>query len=77
MDAPTDQQQSTSKPPNEHREGLLKAFVEQIKKELGDDPDLIKQSIADLYAQQRQDARNHFETRQEYIRQVFETKQPP
>jgi hypothetical protein len=54
--------------------GLLKAFIEKIKSELGDEPDLIKQSLADLNAQQRQDARNHFESRQEYVRQVFELK---
>jgi hypothetical protein len=28
--------------------------------------------VADLHAQQRQDARNHFESRQEYIRQIAE-----
>ena len=74
MDATSDQQQSTSKT-NEYREGSLRAFVEKIKEELGDNPDLIKQSIADLNAQQRQEARNHFESRQEYIRQVFQIKQ--
>jgi hypothetical protein len=54
--------------------GFLKAFVEKIKAELGNDPDLIKQSIADLNAQQRQDARNNFESRQEYVRQVFQLR---
>ncbi len=62
-------------PSNKYREGLLKAFLEKIKQELGDEPDLIKQSLADLNAQQRQDARNHFEARQEYTRQVFQIKQ--
>jgi hypothetical protein len=51
--------------------GQLRALIETIKREGGDDQ-IVKQCVADLNAQQRQDARNHFESRQEYIRQVAE-----
>jgi hypothetical protein len=74
MDAPNYEQPTNGTPGDQYREGLIKAFVEKIKNELGDDPDLIKQCVADLNAQHRQDARNHFESRQEYVRQVFELK---
>jgi hypothetical protein len=41
---------------------------------VGDNPDLIKQSIADLNALQRQDSRNHFESQLEYVKQIAELK---
>jgi len=50
--------------------GKLHRFVELMKSELGDDPDLIKQALADLNAQQRQDARNHFEARLAYVNHI-------
>jgi hypothetical protein len=52
----------------------LRAFIEKMKLELGDEPELIKQSLADLYALQRQEARNHFESQQEYVKQIAELK---
>jgi hypothetical protein len=41
-----------------------------MKQELGGDPDLVKQALADLNASQRQEQRNNFEARQEYTKQV-------
>ena len=75
MEAPKyEQPPANDAPSGQYPEGVLKAFVEKIKNELGDEPDLIKQCVADLNAQQRQDARNHFESRLEYVRQVFENR---
>ena len=75
MDAPNYNQSADPPPTGHHPDGLLKAFVEKIKQEVGDDqPDLIKQCVADLNAQDRQNARNHFEARQEYVRQIFELR---
>ncbi|WP_420134102.1 hypothetical protein [Rhodopseudomonas sp.] len=54
--------------------GLLSAAIEKLKAECGDAPDLIKQSLADLNALQRQEARNHFESQQEYVKQVAELR---
>jgi hypothetical protein len=56
----------------EEETGKLRAFIERIKQETGGDDEIVKQCVADLNAQQRQDARNHFESRQTYIRQIAE-----
>src|SRR5438046_1117636 len=50
-------------PPNEQNKpaGQLRAFIEQMKREAGGDSEIVKQCVADLNAQQRQDARNFFE----------------
>ena len=46
-------------PPDEGVPGKgLGAFVEFMKKELGGDTELVKQTVADLHALERQDARN-------------------
>jgi hypothetical protein len=50
--------------------GQLRAFVEAMKRELGDDKELIRQALSDLHALERQNLRNHFEARQEFVRQV-------
>src|SRR4051812_3989121 len=50
----------------------LRAFIERIKQEASGDEEIVRQCVADLNAQQRQDARTHFEARQEYIRQIGE-----
>jgi hypothetical protein len=54
----------------EYQPGKLRAFVQLMRAEFGDDKDLIKQALADLNAEQRQNVRNHFEGRVEYARQV-------
>jgi hypothetical protein len=54
----------------EGQPGQLRAFIEVMRRESGGDPEIVRQCVADLNAQQRQDARNHFESRQEYIRQA-------
>jgi hypothetical protein len=56
----------------QYKPGRLRAFIEAMKQEVGGDNEIVKQCVADLNAQQRQDARNHFESRQEYIRQMAE-----
>ncbi|HEX2655608.1 MAG TPA: hypothetical protein VHN11_18425 [Xanthobacteraceae bacterium] len=58
------------KPIPQYQTGQLKAFIELMKNEFGDNPELIRQSVADLNARNREDRRNHFEARQEYIKQV-------
>ena len=40
--------------------GQLGAFVSLMKQELGSDPDLVKQAVADLHALERQNAHNYF-----------------
>jgi hypothetical protein len=57
-----------------YQSGRLRAFVEEMKWEFGDQPELIKQSLADLYAIQHQNSRNNFEARQEYVKQVADLK---
>jgi hypothetical protein len=57
------------KPPVEKRV-QLGAVMATLKEELGDNPDLLKQALADFNALDRQNLRNHFEARQEYVRQV-------
>jgi hypothetical protein len=54
--------------------GKLRAFIEWIKQEAGEDSEIVKQCVADLHAEQLEAARNHFEARHEYIRQVAELK---
>jgi hypothetical protein len=46
------------------------ALAAMLKKELGGDPELVKQALADFNAMERQNSRNHFESRLEYVRQV-------
>jgi hypothetical protein len=58
--------------PIEDQTGKLRAFIALIKQEAGGDDEIVRHCVADLNAQQRQDARNHFESRQEYIRQIAE-----
>jgi hypothetical protein len=50
----------------------LRIFIERMRQEAGGDAEIVKQCVADLNAQQRQEARNHFESRQQYIRQMSE-----
>ena len=50
----------------------LRTFIERMRQEVGGDAEIVKQCVADLNAQQRQEARNHFESRQQYIRQMAE-----
>jgi hypothetical protein len=50
--------------------GQLRSFIEALKKETGDDPDLLRQVYADNQAWIRQSSRNYFESRQEYVRHV-------
>jgi hypothetical protein len=50
----------------------LRTVIERIRQEAGGDAEIVKQCVADLNAQQRQDARNQFESRQQYIRQMAE-----
>jgi hypothetical protein len=57
------------KPPVEQR-ARLGAVMAALKEELGDNPDLLKQALADFSALDRQNLRNHFEARQEYVRQM-------
>jgi hypothetical protein len=54
----------------QYKPGHLRAFIELMRQEAAGDHEIVKQCVADLNAQQRQDARNAFESRQEYIRQV-------
>lgn len=56
--------------PTELATGRIKALLAAIKAEVGDNEDLIKQVLTDVNAQQRQDARNHFESRIEYGRLI-------
>jgi hypothetical protein len=54
----------------------LKARLDRIRAEIGtDDPELIKQFVADVSALERQGARNHFEGRVEFARQMHEQRQ--
>jgi hypothetical protein len=56
----------------QYKPGNFRAFIEMMKQEAGGDSEIAKQCVADLNAQQRQNARNFFESRQEYIRQMAE-----
>jgi hypothetical protein len=55
----------------EGQPGELRAFIDVIKRQT-DDNEIVKQCVADLHAQQLQSARNQFEARHEYIRQIAE-----
>jgi hypothetical protein len=52
----------------------LRAIIETLKNDIGSEPnpDLIKQAFSDLNALDRQNLRNHFEARQEFIRHAAE-----
>jgi hypothetical protein len=51
-------------------------MIAQIRGDAGgDDKEIIKQAVADFFAQERQNIRNHFEGRLEYLRQVNEHRQ--
>lgn len=63
-----------SPPPNSASEKELGAVLAQLRQEFGGDTELLKQGFADLNAQQRQDARNNFEGRLEYVKQIAELK---
>lgn len=52
----------------------LQIFVQRMRNELGD-PELVKQALADFNASQLQDARNNFEARLEYGKQIAEQRQ--
>jgi hypothetical protein len=58
--------------PGPYQPGQLRAFLDAMRSEVGDDKELLKQSLADLNALQRQSALNHFESRIEYSKQVTE-----
>jgi hypothetical protein len=60
---------------NQFGPGQLRTWLEAIKNELGDNPELIRQALADVNAQHRQDARSYFEARLEYARQQAEANQ--
>jgi hypothetical protein len=54
----------------------LKALVERVRTEVGtDDPELVRQILTDRSALERQNARNHFEGRLEYARQMHDHRQ--
>jgi hypothetical protein len=57
-------------PPSNYQPGQLRAFLNSMREEVGDDPELLKQTLTDLHAQQRQDMRDHFDTRLEFSKQV-------
>jgi hypothetical protein len=59
MGSPNQNQSPDPSSNDRHPDELLKAFVEKIKQEVDDQPDLIKQCVADLNAQERQNTRNH------------------
>ena len=64
---------SESQPPEQ---GRLKSTVDNIRREIGaEDRELLRQVFADMSAADRQNQRNHFEGRLEYIRQVHEHRQ--
>jgi hypothetical protein len=50
----------------------LRTIIEKIKQDAGGDLEIARQSVADVNALQRPEARNHFEARLEYVRQVAE-----
>jgi hypothetical protein len=52
--------------------GQLRSFIEALKQETGGDADLLRQVYADNQAWLRQSTRNHFESRQEYVRHMAE-----
>lgn len=54
-----------------YKAGTLRNFISAMKDELGQDTELLKQAFSDLNAIQRQDARNHFEGRVEFTRQII------
>jgi hypothetical protein len=64
-----DTEGDSSKRP-QYQSGQLRNFISNIREEVGDSPDLIKQCIADMNALQRQEVRSHFEAKQEYVRQI-------
>ena len=51
--------------------GRLRTTVELLRGEVGNDPELIKQAIAELFALDRQSVHDHFEGRLEYARHVI------
>jgi hypothetical protein len=50
--------------------GNLKALVDLIRSELGNEPELVRQALAEYFALDRQNLRDHFEGRLEYARHV-------
>ena len=50
----------------------LRAFIERITQEAGENPEIVRQCVADLHEEQRASVRNNFEARQEYNRQMAE-----
>jgi hypothetical protein len=55
--------------------GRLRANLDQIRTEIGDDKELTRQVMADFFALDRQNLRNHFEARLDYARQIHEHRQ--
>jgi hypothetical protein len=55
-----------------YQPGHLRAFLQIIRREVDGDADLVKQSLADLNAMDRQNLQTHSEARREYIKQVAE-----
>jgi hypothetical protein len=56
----------------EGQPGLTRALIAAIKQEVGENDELVKQCLADINALERQNSRNHFESRMEYVRQLAE-----
>jgi hypothetical protein len=67
-----DDKQSGTAAPELNQPVQLGAVVKRLKEELGGDAELVKQAFAEFLALERQNSRNHFESRLEYARQVAE-----
>jgi hypothetical protein len=65
MTAPEDSSPSTR----------LRAMVAQVRSDVGDDPEIVRQAVGAFFALDQQNVRNHFEGRLEYTRQVSEHRQ--
>ena len=55
--------------------GRLRANIEQLRNEVSNDPELLKQAVSDFFEFDRQGVRNHFEGRLEYLRQINEHRE--
>lgn len=60
--------------PGGYQPGQLRAFLDLMRTEVDGSAELLKQSLADLNAMQRQDHRNDFEVRLEFTRQVTQLR---
>lgn len=75
MNATTDEMKSESEENNifvqRFAEGRLKSNVEHFRKEVGDNPELIREVMSSFFALDRQNIHDHFQGRLDYARHVM------